>query len=523
MRNVIRWSNRVTRKGDEMGLFKRMLIAAVLLWTGVATSCFAQPAAADSVDAARAAYRFESSGQATINGQRIRYRAIVEETFVSNEQGQRTASLVSTSYLREVSDKEKSRPVVFVFNGGPGSAGLWLQMGLVGPRRVDFDDDINPPTTPPYKLVDNAESILDVADIVIFDPPGTGFSRVLPDGKGEDFFGVEQDAALTLKFVRDWIQRHGRYNSPRFLLGESYGTVRAAVAARLMAGGPFGSGSMDAITLNGVILLGQAMGGDSGEASFANSLPSLAATAWYHNKVDWQDRTLEQHIAAASAFAAGDYIEALYAGSRLSDAARREAAAQMAALIGLTPAQVLDNDLRVSTDFFAKSLLADSGQQVGKYDSRFVLPLAGDGGDPVADDPAMGQYVPGFVAALNMHMRDELGVTIDDTYRPIEFHKVNGRWDYGYGPGVPSRANNADDLAVAMRRNPELRLLVGTGYYDLVTTVGAAEYTIAHADFPAERVTMKSYESGHMPYLGEETRKQVAADLREFIRTAARP
>jgi carboxypeptidase C (cathepsin A) len=184
---------------------------------------------------------------------------------------------------------------------------------------------------------------------------------------------------------------------------------------------------------------------------------------------------------------------------------------------------VLQNDLRVSTDVFVRSLLADQGQQVGKYDSRFVLPLAGDGGDPVADDPAMGQYVPGFVAALNLHLRDELGVTIDDAYLPIEFHKVNARWDYGHGPGVPSRANHADDLAVAMRRNPGLRLFVGTGYYDLVTTVGSAEYTIAHGEFPAERVSMKTYESGHMPYLGEDSRKQVAADLRTFITAASRP
>jgi carboxypeptidase C (cathepsin A) len=501
-----------------------MLVVTLLLaGAGTMTTSAAEAPEASTREPARAPYRFESSGQAIINGARVRYRALVEESFVTDAGGQRTASLVSTSYVRENAAKDATRPVVFVFNGGPGSAGLWLQMGMVGPRRIDFADDLNPPTTPPYNLVDNAESILDVADVVIFDPPGTGFSRVLPDGKAENFYGVKQDAAVTLEFITDWIRRHGRYNSPRFLLGESYGTVRAAVAARLMGGGPFGSGSMDAITLSGVILLGQAMGGDSGEASWANSLPSLAATAWYHGKADRQNRSLEQHVRETAAFAAGDYIQALYAGSRLDDGVRQEIAARIATLLGVSTDLVLQNDLRVSTDVFARSLLADQGQQVGKYDSRFVLPLAGDGGDPVADDPAMGQYVPGFVAALNLHLRDELGVTIDDTYLPIEFHTVNARWDYGHGPGVPSRANHADDLVVAMRRNPALQLFVGTGYYDLVTTVGSAEYTIAHGDFPAERVTMKTYESGHMPYLGEDSRKQVAADLRTFITSASRP
>jgi carboxypeptidase C (cathepsin A) len=505
-----------------MTKFARTMIAALLCVGALTATAFAQAPADNAAAVSRAPYHFESRGQATINGERVRYRALVEESFVTNPGGQRTASLVSTSYFRESTAKESQRPVVFVFNGGPGSAGLWLQMGLVGPRRVDFGDDIHPPTTPPFKLTDNADSILDVADVVIFDPPGTGFSRVLPDGKPEDFFGVRQDAAVTLQFITGWIQRHDRFNSPRFLLGESYGTIRAAVSAKLMAGGPFGSGSMDAITLNGVILLGQAMSSDAGEASFANALPSLAATAWYHGKVDRQDRSLEQQINDAKAFASTEYIQALYAGSNLDDSKRQELAARIAALLGVSVELVLQSDLRVSADTFAKSLLADTGQQAGLYDSRFVLPLAGSGGDPVADDPAMGQYVPGFVAALNLHLRDELGVTIDDNYLPIEFHQVNGRWDYGNGPGVPSRANYADDLAVAMRRNPALQLFVGTGCYDLVTTIGSAEYVISHGDFPKDRVTMKTYESGHMPYLGEDSRRNVAADLRRFIVEASR-
>ncbi len=505
-------------------------LAIVALWfagssiPGLAQAPEAAAQAPDAVTETRAPYHFESTGKAQINGQKLSYTSLVEETFITNPAGENTASLVTTTYMRSGVKSAVERPVVFVFNGGPGSAGLWLQMGLVGPRRVDFEDDVNPPTVPPYHLADNAESILDLADVVIFDPPGTGFSRILPAGKAEDFYGTQQDANVTLQFITDWIRRHDRFNSPRFLLGESYGTIRAAVVAKLMAGGPFGSGSMDAITLNGVILLGQAMGGEIGEAALANSLPSLAATAWYHGKVDQSARTLEQHVADAQQFAATEYIQALYAGSRLPAEQQQQIAERIAGLIGLSEELVLAQDLRVSTDSFAATLLADNGQQVGKYDSRYLLPLAASGNDPVADDPAMGQYVPGFVAAINMHMRDDLGVNIEEPYLPIEFHKVNGRWDYGRGPGGgPSSAKYGDDLAVAMRRNPSLELFIGTGYYDLVTTVGAAEYIVAHTDFPAERVVMKNYASGHMPYLGEETRKQLAADLREFIAKAIQP
>lgn len=483
----------------------------------------ADPAAETTADdQSLPARSFESSGQAQIGGERVHYRALVEETFVVDGAGQRTASLISTSYLRQDAGK-KVRPVVFVFNGGPGSAGLWLQMGLVGPRRVDFDDDVHPPTVPPFRLADNAESILNLADVVIFDPPGTGYSRVLAAGKPDDFFGTQQDAKMAVNFIRDWVQRHDRWNSPRFLLGESYGTIRAAVVAKLATGGPFGSGSMDAITLNGVILLGQAMNSGSDEIAFATDLPSFAATAWYHGKVDRADRTLEQHVMDASQFAAGEYIQALFAGSRLGLEQKQQLADHIARLIGLPVALVMENNLRVSATVFANSLLAAQGQQVGKYDARFALPLASSGNDPVADDPAMGQYVPAFVAALNMHLRDEVGVDIEESYLPIEFHKVNGRWDYGSGSGIYVPVDHAEDLAIAMRRNPSLQLFVGTGYYDLVTTAGSAEYTIAHADFPADRVTLRNYESGHMPYLGSKSREALARDLRQFIADASQP
>lgn len=490
---------------------------------------WAMPAAADAAAAAgqpaadaegQPPRRFVSRHQGSFGGQRIQYVATVEESFLHDEAGRRTASLFSTSYVRTDVPRGTARPVVFAFNGGPGSASIWLHMGALGPRRVLYDDpvgpeEVHPRTVAPFRVGDNPDSVLDVADVVLFDPPGTGYSRIIGAGTEEQFFGVEQDARATSEFIQDWLRRHDRWNSPKFLLGESYGTIRAAAVAKRLAGGPNGSGRMDAVTLNGVILVGQAMdfSGAAGALRPAIELPTLAALAWYHGKAD-RDAGLEAQVEAARTFAAGDYVRALFAGSRLDQGERRRVADRLAALTGLSPQFLLDRDLRVDIMEFSNELLRAEGQQVGLYDGRFTLPRRGSGGDVVADDPAMGQYVPLYVAGLDTHMKQTLGVRLDLPYNAIEFAGINSKWQR-------MDRNYALDLAVAMRRNPALRLFVGTGYYDLVTTVGSAEYTVAQSGIDPARVDYAYYGSGHMPYIGEASRRQLAEDLRGFIRMAA--
>jgi carboxypeptidase C (cathepsin A) len=464
------------------------------------------------------ARRFESSHEGVFGGTRVRYKAIVAESFATDPSGKRLASIFTTTYLRTDVPRGAIRPVAFVFNGGPGSSSVWLHMGFVGPRRVEFADAVKPKTAPPYTIVDNADSPLDVADLVLIDPPGTGFSRILPDGKPEQFYGTAQDAKAIADVMLSWVREFNRWNSPRYLISESYGTVRAAVIAKLLAGGPTQTGGMEAMTLNGVIMLGQAMdpsnsAGDDGQ--YLNDLPTLAATACYHKKVT--GCTPEQQVARARDFVANDYVTALRAGAQLSTERRDSIVAQLAGLTGLEPQFIRDHDLRVSANDFAKHLLAAKGLEVGMYDGRYTLPLRRSGADPVADDPAMGQYVPGFVTLHNQYVRNELHVAIDEYYEPIAFRTVNSPWDWGSGPGVLKPANYARDMAIAMRRNPELRLMVGAGYYDLVTTLGAAEYTLAHAGFPESATVMRYYESGHMPYLGAEPRRALARDVRSFI------
>ncbi|MES2059152.1 MAG: peptidase S10, partial [Pseudomonadota bacterium] len=217
-------------------------------------------------------------------------------------------------------------------------------------------------------------------------------------------------------------------------------------------------------------------------------------------------------------FSRETYLHALDAGGALPAEERKAVADELSRLIGLPVATVFDSDLRISATTFSRALLGGDARRLGAYDARFTLPTTGAGNDPVADDPAMGQYVPGFVAAWDGYARDTLGVRIDAPYQAIAFRAVNGRWDYGFGPGVPVGRNFAVDLAAAMTRNPHMRLMVGAGYYDLVTPLGSAEYTVTHAGIPLARTSFRYYRSGHMPYLGAEARSALTRDVRAFLR-----
>ncbi len=491
----------------------RALIGLALAFAAL----LAGPALAAPAPAAREPSQpriFRSEGQGSFGGVRLRYAAAVEEYQLPG------ASIFLTSYIRNDVKAPPTRPVIFAFNGGPGSASIWLHMGLMGPRRVDFDDPATARTVAPFATVANPDSPLDVADIVLIDPPGTGYSRILPDGKAEQFYGTQQDAQAMVDVMQQWLRRHGRLNAPRYLISESYGTIRAAVMAKLMAGGPTQTGGMDGLTLNGVILLGQALdmgrGTEGDDRPYLGLLPTQAATACYFRKVA-AGCTPQGQAEAARRFIDASYLPALYAGSRLPADRKAEVARQMSALIGISERDILASDLRISGAAFAKLLLADRGQRVGLYDARFVLPSQGAGSDPVADDPAMGQYVPGFAAAWNDYAATTLKVDLDTAYQPIAFRDVNARWDYGSGPGVPLGRNFAVDLAAAMNRNPAMRLMVGTGYYDLVTPLGTAEYTLTHAGVPLGATSFHAYPSGHMPYLGAEARTALIRDIRAFV------
>lgn len=453
---------------------------------------------------------------------KVSYVATAGETLLNGPKGDPAATIFAFSYVEK--GAKEARPVVFVFNGGPGSSSVWLHMAMLGPRQISFVDAVHPPTTAPFKIADNRLSLLDVADLVFIDPVGTGYSRLLPGGKPEDFYGVTQDARAMSDFIQAWLTQNKRWNSPKFIMGESYGAVRAAVLANTLMGGPFSTGTLSAVSLNGVLILGPSFepgGGVKGDdRAYLNNLPTMTATAWHHGKIAREGRSPESVAVEARQFVADDYVRALYAGSALSAAERTRVAERLAKLTGLPHQTWLDNDLRMTMGEFSTALLKNEGLQIGAYDGRYTLPVQGAGDDPVADDPAMGQYTPGFVAAFNTYAQNELGIEPTSRYQAIVFADINSRWNWGAGPGTPVPRNYGVDLAAAMRRNPSMQVFIGAGYYDLVTTFGAAEYTARHSGLAQDRVTLKTYASGHMPYLGDESARLLAADVRTFIRGA---
>ncbi|MFZ3264850.1 MAG: hypothetical protein WA172_12690 [Terriglobales bacterium] len=503
------------------------MCAVVLLCAG-SRLALAQPGAGGTApaNAAFSPREFVTHHEGVFGGGKIRYTAIAGDTVLTNDAGVPTATIFSFSYIREDVKDHVARPVFFVFNGGPGSSSVWLHLGFFGPRRVALGDIVNPPATPPFSLQDNPYAILDLVDIVVIDPVGTGFSRLLPAGNPKQYYGVEQDGRATVEFIEAWLTKQGRMNSPKFIAGESYGVTRAIVVARMLMGGPFSAtGRLTAIPLNGVVIMGGSPTesyGREGDTTYPNALPTMAATAWYHKRTEGVGSTLESVIAEAQAFAGDKYIKALYAGDRLDSQSQKGIAEQLAKLTGLSPDFILDNKLRVGMEDFRKDFLREKGLVVGAYDSRFTMPAGIDEGplDPVADDPAMGKFSAAFVGAMDVYLRDELKVKVDAPYEAIAFKSINSAWDYGPDnqPGGPT--TRAQDLAAVMRRNPRLELLSASGAYDCVATLGGVAYGLAHSGLALDRVTVRTYPAGHMVYLGDPGSAALAADLRKLVASA---
>jgi carboxypeptidase C (cathepsin A) len=514
--------------GGAATVFAPALIFLLVLTAGVA---FAQTGAGSAPPANVPVFsprEFVTHHEGVFGGEKIHYTAIAGDTILTNDAGVPAATIFSFTYLRDDVKDRTNRPVFFVFNGGPGSSSVWQHLGFFGPRRVALGDAVNPPTTPPFALQDNPYSILDIADIVLLDPVGTGFSHLLPGGTAKQYYGVEQDGRATVEFIQAWLTKKGRMNSPRFIVGESYGVTRAIVVARMLRGGPFSAtGRMTALPLNGIVIMGgsptEGYGRETGDTVFANNLPSMAATAWYHKKAAPSGSTLDGVIAQAQAYAGDEYLKALYAGDRMNADSQKQVAEHLANLIGLPADFVEDKKLRVSMEDFRKELLLKERAVVGAYDSRFTLPSGSDLGplDPVADDPAMGKFSAAFVGAMDVYLRDELKVSVDSPYEAIAFRTVNSAWDYSSDnkPGGPT--TRSQDLAAAMRSNPRLRLLSANGAYDCVATLGNTEYGLAHSDLPNDRVIVRVYPAGHMVYLGDEGSAAFAADLRKLVGSAS--
>lgn len=460
---------------------------------------------------------FATRHTGVFNGQNVCYTATVGETVLTGEGGAKVASLFSTAYVREDVPDARRRPVIFAFNGGPGSASLFLHLGLLGPNRVILPADVNADVAPPYRLIDNSYSVLDVADIVLIDPVETGYSRILPGAKRQTFYTAAGDAKSFAQAIRLWIKTNGREDSPKYVLGESYGTIRAVLLAEELANGA------PAVTLDGVVLLGQAVNivetvqRAGNIVGYAANLPVLAAIAWYHGRADKAGRSLANFLDDAYSFAMGDYLTALAKGRDLPDAERSRIAGRLAEFSGLSAAYYLSHDLAISKESFRLELLKDKGLILGRSDARYTGPAAAAGKAPA--DPAARLQLP-FEALIKEHLTKTLGVTLTDDYRPLD-RAAGAGWDYGGAPSPFTDYDLAGTLARVMTSQTNLRLMIGTGLYDTMTTTGATRYLVARSGLPVERVISRSYEGGHMFYTNEASLKAVSGDLRDFVSVPA--
>ncbi|WP_375201920.1 S10 family peptidase [Hyphococcus sp.] len=463
--------------------------------------------------------RYETKARVTAGGANVAYKVIAGETFIENDKGEQVASIFSTSYIADGFADPRERPVAFIFNGGPGSASLWLHMGVFGPKRVRLPEGPDDDGAAPFDLIANPESIIDVADMVFIDPVGTGWSKTLGEGKTDDYWGVKQDAASVREFIRRWLVEHKRWNSPKYLIGESYGTTRSAALLEALE-----SGWTD-IAVNGVVLISTVLNfgldaTDAGnEVGYIGLMPGYAATAWYHDKVDkaaWGG-DMQRFLDEARAFATDDYMPALLKGQLASEAEQEAVAAKLAAFTGLSESYVTRSNMRIPLRRFMRELLRDEGLAVGRLDSRFT----GVEADGVGENPEYDPSAYGIDAAYTAGMLDyfgrDLGVDIAEPYTTLG--GVRGwNWDAEDGGGQNAYVNVAPWVERAMRQNRDLRVLSANGYYDLATPFFGTEMTLAQPGFDRSRLTITYYEAGHMMYIHQPSLEALAKDVRTFIR-----
>lgn len=507
-------------------------IALALTFAAAAPVAFAadeKPPASDSKDKADdkdvikapvAEQAQPQHGSVSIAGRTIDYKVTPGTLTIRNAKGEPTASMFYVAYTVA---GEKHRPVTFLFNGGPGSASLWLHMGSFGPLRVNTPTaDATGPA--PFSITPNDQSLLDKTDLVFLDAIGTGFSRPLNKAKGADFFGVDQDISAFADGIVRYLTINNRWNSPKFVLGESYGTLRAAgLSLALQERGA---------NLNGVILLSSILNYGIRTPGYDNIyvgyLPSYAATAWYHNKLANKPASLKAFLDEVRAFAAGPYLTALAKGDGLPDAERDAVAEKLAAYTGLSKDFILKAKLRVDLGRFRKELLRDEGKTLGRYDTRFTGVDIDEAGENPESDPSDDAVSGAYVAAINNYLFATLSYKTGLTYN-LSARDKDFKWDWqhkapgfgGYGP-MPV-ANTAVDLGAAMRRNPHLKVLSLNGYYDMATPFFITEYDLGHMELtPALRknLSFAYYESGHMAYLRPDMRQKLRNDITSFISTA---
>ncbi len=492
------------------------LTAALIAFVSLTTSASAQE---ESASAHARSIKIDSSvvteHETKILGKRVKYSATTGTQPVWNSKDEAVATLFYTYYQRTDVKENTERPLIISFNGGPGSASVWMHVAYTGPRILNIDDEGYP--VQPYGVQTNPYSILDVADIVFVNPVNTGYSRVLPKADGsmpsqdeqqKMFFGVNADISYLADWVNTFVTRNNRWRSPKYLIGESYGTTRVSGLALELQNRQW-------MYLNGVVLVSPTDIGieRNGPVKAANRLPYFAAAAWYHNKLEpaLQNKDLTELLPEVEDFTINTLIPALAKGGFIGETEKRDVLKQMARYSGLSEASIAQNNLDVSTAFFWKDLLRDEGKTLGRLDSRYLGIDAKQSGDSPDYWAELTSWLHSFTPAINYYLREELNYKTDIKYNM--FGNVHP-WD---------RSNNqtGENLRLAMAQNPYLNVMIQAGYYDGATNYFDAKYTMWQLDQSGnlkDRLSFKGYRSGHMMYLRRDDLKQSNQDLREFIK-----
>lgn len=488
-----------------------------------------------------------SEGSVSVEGQKIDYRAVAGTIVVHPKGWDDVAALEKTGEEKDLGDKNnpkaeasmfyvayfkkgvpaKDRPVTFIYNGGPGSSTMWLHLGAWGPRRIVTAESGHTPAAP-YQLVNNDFSLLDASDLVFIDAPGTGFSRIAGKDKEKAFYGIDPDAYAFSQFIKGFLSQYGRWNSPKYLFGESYGTPRSAVLINDLETG-------EDVDFNGVILLSQILNfslsvdapdqNPGSDEAYITALPTYAATAWYHDRLG-PDRPadLEAYLKEVEQFATTDYAVALQQGALLDPARKQAVAERLAHYIGLPVSYVLKADLRVTGGEFEKTLLDSKDQTTGRLDTRFSGPTL----DPLSKesdyDPQAAALSSAYVSAFNDYVRGTLGYGRDKVFKPSI--NVFRYWDFRHQPPgethAPRAASNVmPDLALAMKYNPDLKVMLLGGYFDLATPFYEGWYEMHHLPMPDSlqaNISYHYYQSGHMVYAHTSSLKAMHDDVAAFIR-----
>lgn len=459
----------------------------------------------------------EAEHHGVFNGQRVDYRSVVEPVAVTDATGKPGATLVSIAYLASGKHVAPDRPVLFAFNGGPIAPSDVLHMGMLGPKRVDIPDDVAAPAST-FKVVDNPYTVLDVADIVFIDPARTGFSRVADGVSPQSYFSVNADAQQVTQFIVEWSRRHHRLSSAKYLLGESYGTLRAAAVANQLQKLP------QPLPLRGVILLGQALNivefsqRPANIISYVVSLPTLAAIAWSHGKADAHGNSFDQFETEVTAFAGHEYLTALFQGAALSADARESIARRLEAYTGISAAYYLQNNLQITKERYRRELFKNQGMTLGMIDARYKAP---NPQPPQSGDPA-GVIPAAYENAFKTYLRDDLKVDHPGAY--ITKDPIEGLedWDWN-GGGLGSGKTPFSDwaypklLSEVFAANPQFRVMIFNGYQDTQTTVGAAQYLVDRAGWPADRVSVHFYQGGHTTYSVTDSLRRMTDEVRALI------